>query len=100
MKGNDSYCILLTFCFFLELNRYYNSDLDYELDLTMMTHSICGLVNSTANAIYKEASNTTSSSSISADCTLISNLLECLTSNFSCPFMQNYFNGIRNPHSL
>ncbi|KAG0742219.1 hypothetical protein G6F57_010744 [Rhizopus arrhizus] len=75
-----------------QFGKYYNSDLDYELDLTMMTHSICGLVNSTANAIYKEASNTTSSSSISADCTLISNLLECLTSNFSCPFMQNYFN--------
>lgn len=74
------------------LYSYYNSDLDYQIDLKTMTDSICNLVNSTANAIYNEASGT-NGSSISANCTLVSNLLDCLVSNFSCPFMQNYFNG-------
>ncbi|CEI91268.1 hypothetical protein RMCBS344292_05565 [Rhizopus microsporus] len=76
-----------------KLGNYYNSDLDYQVDLDKVTSSICGLVNSTANAIYNEASNRNSNSSlISANCTLVHSLLDCLVSNFSCPLMQNYFN--------
>ena len=75
------------------LGNYYNSDMDDALDITKATKSICGLVNSTANAIYNQASNGNLTNQITANCTLISSMLECLISNFSCPFMQNYFNG-------
>lgn len=75
------------------LGSYYNSDMDDALDITKATDSICGLVNSTANAIYNQASNGNLTNQITANCTLISSMLECLISNFSCPFMQNYFNG-------
>lgn len=74
---------------------YYNSDMDSRLDLDQMTNSICGLVNSTANAIYNQASNENGTNLVSANCTLISSLLECLISNFTCPFMKDYFNGKR-----
>lgn len=68
--------------------------MDYMLDMIQMTNSICGLANSTANVIYNQASNSANSTNlISANCTLVSFLLDCLVSNFSCAFMQNYFNG-------
>ncbi|KAK4512992.1 uncharacterized protein ATC70_003703 [Mucor velutinosus] len=75
-----------------QLGSYYNSDMDDGLDISKATDSICGLVNSTANAIYNQASNGNLTSLITANCTLISSMLDCLISNFSCPFMQNYFN--------
>lgn len=67
--------------------------MDSRLDLEQMTNSICGLVNASANTIYNQASNQNGVDSISANCTLISSLLECLISNFTCPFMKDYFNG-------
>ncbi|RCI04076.1 hypothetical protein CU098_011379 [Rhizopus stolonifer] len=73
-----------------QLGSLYHSDLDDTLDIEQATHAICGLVNSTANVIYAEASNTTAT--LTADCTLISSILDCLISNFSCAFMQDYFN--------
>lgn len=76
------------------LGNYYNSDMDSRLDIPKATDAICGLVNSTANAIYNQASNGNLTNQITANCTLISSMLDCLISNFSCPFMQNYFNGI------
>lgn len=77
---------------FYFMYSYYNSDVDVNLDLIPMTNSICKLVNSTANAIYNHASNE-NGTFISANCTLVSSLLDCLISNFSCSFMQDYFNG-------
>ncbi|EPB83012.1 hypothetical protein HMPREF1544_10242 [Mucor circinelloides 1006PhL] len=74
------------------LGNYYNSDMDNRLDIPKATDAICGLVNSTANAIYNQASNGNLTNQITANCTLISSMLDCLISNFSCPFMQNYFN--------
>ncbi|GAA5797439.1 hypothetical protein HPULCUR_002823 [Helicostylum pulchrum] len=73
------------------LGNYYNSDVDINFDLVSMTDSVCELVNSTANAIYNHASNE-NGTFISANCTLVSSLLDCLISNFSCSFMQDYFN--------
>lgn len=67
--------------------------MDFKIDIAQMTSSICGLVNSTANAIYNQASNGNGTNVVSANCTLISSLLDCLISNFSCSFMQAYFNG-------
>ncbi|KAI8971483.1 Nicastrin-domain-containing protein [Mycotypha africana] len=79
-----------------ELGPFYSSDLDDTLDLDKATHSICSLVSTSANAIYNQATNGNSSNLLSANCTLISSLLDCLISNFSCPFMQDYLtvNGI------
>ncbi|KAI7901564.1 Nicastrin-domain-containing protein [Cokeromyces recurvatus] len=74
------------------LGSYYNSDMDSVLDLSFTTNYICNLVNSTANTIYRLASNSTVEAEISANCTLISSLLDCLTYNFSCPLMKEYFN--------
>lgn len=76
-----------------ELGPYYNSDMDFKVDIAQMTNSICNLVNSTANVIYNQASNGNGTQLISANCTLISSLLDCLVSNFSCSFMQTYFNA-------
>lgn len=67
--------------------------MDFKVDIAQMTNSICNLVNSTANVIYNQASNGNGTQLISANCTLISSLLDCLVSNFSCSFMQTYFNG-------
>lgn len=53
----------------------------------------------TAQTIYQQASsNNSTSTSISANCTLVHELLDCLVSNFSCSYMQNYFNGKRMNH--
>lgn len=76
-----------------QLGNYYNSDMDDGLDVPRATDAICGLVNATANAIYSQASNGNLTNPLSANCTLIASMLDCLISNFSCPFMQNYFNG-------
>ncbi|KAI8365653.1 Nicastrin-domain-containing protein [Choanephora cucurbitarum] len=84
-----------------ELGMLYNNDQDDFLDMDKATQSICQLVNTTAKAIYREASNSSTADAIRANCTLISSLLDCLVYNFSCPLMQNYFNvsGIsRIPH--
>ncbi|KAF1801387.1 Nicastrin-domain-containing protein [Mucor lusitanicus] len=75
-----------------QLGNYYNSDMDDGLDVPRATDAICGLVNATANAIYSQASNGNLTNPLSANCTLIASMLDCLISNFSCPFMQNYFN--------
>lgn len=72
---------------------YYNSDIDDGINLDLAAESICGLVNSTANAIYNQASGNSTHQPISANCTLVASMLDCLIYNFSCPFMQNYFNG-------
>lgn len=77
----------------MKIYRYYNSDMDFKVDIAQMTNSICNVANSTANAIYNQASNGNGTQLVSANCTLISSLLDCLVSNFSCSFMQTYFNG-------
>ncbi|CAO3587677.1 unnamed protein product [Absidia cylindrospora] len=75
--------------------------MDYQLDLNQLTQKLCGLANTTAQTVYQQAqapssSNSTSppptTTSVFANCTLVHELLDCLVSNFSCGYMQNYFN--------
>ncbi|SAM09515.1 hypothetical protein [Absidia glauca] len=77
-----------------EMDSSYNSDLDNQVDLGQLTRKLCGLANVTAQAVYQQASssNNTSPTSTSANCTLVHELLDCLVFNFSCSYMQNYFN--------
>ncbi|ORY89548.1 Nicastrin-domain-containing protein [Syncephalastrum racemosum] len=76
-----------------EMGSFYNSDLDDDnTDLNVVAQSICGLVNTTARGVYVQAGGTAQDASgIAADCELVSSLLNCLASNFSCSFMQAYF---------
>ncbi|KAI8136925.1 Nicastrin-domain-containing protein [Fennellomyces sp. T-0311] len=77
--------------FHKELGSLYNSDLDDTPKVDL--HSMCHLVNTTARAVYLQAKgNTTVADQITANCTLVESLMDCLVSNFSCSFMQSYFN--------
>ncbi|KAI8096192.1 Nicastrin-domain-containing protein [Halteromyces radiatus] len=76
-----------------QMNGYYNSDMDDDLDLNLMTQKLCTLANITAQTVYQQALTSSNNSNIiSANCSLVYELLDCLTFNFSCPYMQNYFN--------
>ncbi|OAD77687.1 hypothetical protein PHYBLDRAFT_164583 [Phycomyces blakesleeanus NRRL 1555(-)] len=79
-----------------ELGSYYNSDMDDKVDLDLMSQSICGLADATAKTVFLKAQEGASTiipaETITANCTLVSSLLDCLASNFSCPMMKNYFN--------
>ncbi|KAF7729030.1 hypothetical protein EC973_005061 [Apophysomyces ossiformis] len=78
-----------------ELGSYYNNDLDDTYDADATARYICDLATNTARAIYNQAKDDLSNAtadSISANCTLVATLMDCLVSNFSCPFMHNYFN--------
>ncbi|KAI9308939.1 hypothetical protein BJ944DRAFT_236529 [Cunninghamella echinulata] len=73
--------------------RYYNSDLDDQMDIDQLSQKLCGLASITAQTVYQQAQATNSSSEIlNANCTLVHELLDCLVYNYSCPYMQNYFN--------
>ena len=70
----------------------YNSDIDDMAAVDLQ--SICHLATTTAKAIYLQAQgNTSVADQISANCTLVESLMDCLVSNFSCSLMQSYFNG-------
>ncbi|KAI8391220.1 Nicastrin-domain-containing protein [Radiomyces spectabilis] len=76
-----------------EFGRYYHSDMDYLLNLEPMTQSICKLVNATARTTFIQAQGSSDGADlINANCTVVQSLLDCLSTNFSCPFMQDYFN--------
>ncbi|KAI8332555.1 Nicastrin-domain-containing protein [Chlamydoabsidia padenii] len=79
-----------------KMDSSYNSDLDNQVDLEQLSQKLCGLVNTTAQTVYQQAQttsiNTTSSPLVTANCTLVHELLDCLIYNFSCNYMQNYFN--------
>ena len=71
----------------------YNSDLDDTLKGLDLS-SICQLATTTAKTTYLQAQgNTSVADQITANCTLVESLMDCLVSNFSCSFMQSYFNG-------
>ncbi|KAI9264906.1 Nicastrin-domain-containing protein [Phascolomyces articulosus] len=75
-----------------ELGSLYNSDLDDDIEGVDLS-SMCQLATSTAKTAYLQAQgNTSVADQIAANCTLVSSLMDCLVSNFSCSFMQNYFN--------
>ncbi|KAG2226839.1 hypothetical protein INT45_005804 [Circinella minor] len=75
-----------------ELGSLYNSDLDDTLKGLDLS-SICQLATTTAKTTYLQAQgNTSVAEQITANCTLVESLMDCLVSNFSCSFMQNYFN--------
>ncbi|KAI9484451.1 Nicastrin-domain-containing protein [Zychaea mexicana] len=75
-----------------ELGSLYNSDLDDDTE-TVNLASICQLATTTARTVYLQAQgNTSIANQITANCTLVESLMDCLVSNFSCPLMQNYFN--------
>ncbi|KAI7852402.1 Nicastrin-domain-containing protein [Circinella umbellata] len=75
-----------------ELGSLYNSDLDDTLKGLDLS-SICQLATTTAKTTYLQAQgNTSVADQITANCTLVESLMDCLVSNFSCSFMQSYFN--------
>lgn len=67
------------------------------MDINKLTQNLCGLASVTAQTVYQQAqttnNNTTSPVGVNANCTLVNTLLDCLVYNYSCSFMQNYFNG-------
>jgi hypothetical protein len=78
------------------LDSYYHSDYDDTIDLASSSSAICSLASSAAQSIWLSAqglSNATVPSQVTADCTLISSLLDCLTHNYSCSLIQQYYGG-------
>lgn len=78
------------------LDSYYHSDYDDTVDLASSSSAICSLASSAAQSIWLSAqgfSNATVPSQVTADCTLISSLLDCLTHNYSCSLIQQYYGG-------
>ncbi|KAI9008995.1 hypothetical protein CLU79DRAFT_495930 [Phycomyces nitens] len=70
--------------------------MDDRVDLNLMAQSICGLADATAKTVFSQAQEGAPTiipaDSITANCTLVSALLDCLAMNFSCPMMKDYFN--------
>jgi hypothetical protein len=76
-----------------KLIRFYNSEFDQKKDWTPQHISLlCGLATSLSRSIYQLASGSPSPSTIEADCTLVNELLDCATRNFSCSIMFRLYN--------
>ncbi|KAJ3324440.1 hypothetical protein HDV06_006851 [Boothiomyces sp. JEL0866] len=78
-------------------SQYSNPFFESELDLPNwndkhITH-LCQLVNVTASKIYSLASGTSAPPQVVANCTLIYQMLDCVTRNYSCPLMQSVYNS-------
>lgn len=83
-------------------NQYYNSEFDDGVAWNSQHITLlCGLANKTANSLYKLAGDQeTSSTQISANCSLLNEYLDCLTRNTSCQIMQQFLpNSSFNPIS-
>ncbi|KAJ2959748.1 hypothetical protein NQZ79_g4838 [Umbelopsis isabellina] len=76
------------------LNSYYHGDFDDTMDLTSASSAICNVASSTARSLWLAAqgiSNGTAPPAVTADCNLVTSLLSCLTYNYSCPLIQQYY---------
>jgi nicastrin len=74
-------------------NPFFNSEFDRKQDWTSQHVSLlCGLATSMSRSLYRTASGTEAPSSIAANCTLVNELFDCMTRNFSCPIMFSIFN--------
>ncbi|KAI8929923.1 Nicastrin-domain-containing protein [Entophlyctis helioformis] len=71
-------------------NRFHNSEFDDGSQWnTNNVASLCGVVNSTARNIHLLAGGSAAeSASISVNCTLVGELLDCFTRNISCSYLQ------------
>ncbi|KAM3580291.1 hypothetical protein VKS41_007527 [Umbelopsis sp. WA50703] len=78
------------------LNAYYHGDFDDTIDLTSASSAICNVATSTARSLWLDAqgiNNGTVPPEVTADCNLVTSLLDCLTYNYSCPLIQQYYTG-------
>ncbi|KAJ3276233.1 hypothetical protein HDV01_005681 [Terramyces sp. JEL0728] len=74
-------------------NPYFESELDLPTwNDNHITH-LCQFVNVTASKIYTLASGNPAPPQIAANCTLIHQMLDCATRNFSCSLMQTVYNS-------
>ncbi|CAG8542609.1 17835_t:CDS:10, partial [Funneliformis caledonium] len=76
----------------------YNSEYDdiNVLDVQSITTSICSISNVISHAIWLHAQDLLSSANvnvpIAVNCTLVGELLNCLTVNYSCPLLNSFYN--------
>ncbi|CDH57981.1 nicastrin [Lichtheimia corymbifera JMRC:FSU:9682] len=89
-KKRDTRAVVIT-DYQKQLGSLYNSDVDDAAASNTSIQSICQLATATAKTIYADAQGN-NTDAVAANCTLVASLMDCLVSNFSCPFMQNYFN--------
>ncbi|KAI8074161.1 Nicastrin-domain-containing protein [Gongronella butleri] len=81
-----------------QMNSYYNSDIDDQMNNQALTTTICGLATASARTVYDNVfagapnGTATGGGNLTANCNLISELLDCLSANFSCAYMQQFFN--------
>ncbi|KAI9323739.1 Nicastrin-domain-containing protein [Dichotomocladium elegans] len=88
-KKRDIRAIVLT-DYQTNMGSLYNSDVDSANDMGKIVQSVCQLATVTARTVWFEAQGS-NMDQITANCTLIASLMDCLVSNFSCSFMQSYF---------
>nr|CAG8617409.1 7386_t:CDS:10 [Entrophospora candida] len=84
-------------------SNYYNSEFDdVNNDFVSISNSICTISNATAQAVWLHAQGLLlddtklSSVPISVNCSMIDELLDCLTFNYSCPLTNRLFNSKKN----
>ncbi|GAB5589833.1 hypothetical protein Unana1_04733 [Umbelopsis nana] len=80
------------------LDAFYHSDFDDTVDLASSSSAICSVASSAARSIWLSAqglTNGTVPSQVTADCGLVLSLLDCLTHNYSCSLIQQYY-GVNN----
>ncbi|RUP50823.1 hypothetical protein BC936DRAFT_137615 [Jimgerdemannia flammicorona] len=77
-----------------DFQKQLGNDLDDAFDPTAATAAICAAANATARAVWLQAQGLTSVSpvSVGANCTLVGMLLGCLTTNYSCPYVTQFYN--------
>ncbi|KAL1917773.1 uncharacterized protein VTP21DRAFT_3607 [Calcarisporiella thermophila] len=75
------------------LNKFYSSELDDYLDQDKTASAMCSLATTVARGVWTHAQGAQSSlAQISANCTLVTELLGCLTTNFSCSYFGQFYN--------
>ncbi|KAI9289178.1 Nicastrin-domain-containing protein [Umbelopsis sp. AD052] len=98
LKKKRSIASIVLSDFQTSLDGYYHSDYDDMLDLATASSAICSLASSAARSIWLSAqglNNGTVPAQVTADCNLVTSLLDCLTQNYSCSLIQQYY-GVNN----
>ncbi|KAI8582078.1 hypothetical protein K450DRAFT_228897 [Umbelopsis ramanniana AG] len=98
LKKKRSIASIVLSDFHTSLDGYYHSDYDDTLDLATASSAICSLASSAARSIWLSAqglNNGTVPSQVTADCNLVASLLDCMTQNYSCSLIQQYY-GVNN----
>ncbi|OZJ03933.1 hypothetical protein BZG36_03611 [Bifiguratus adelaidae] len=79
-----------------QMTSYQGSDFDDAFDMTTATSAICAIANTTARSVWLQAQGLPSNASvppqIAANCNLVSTLLDCLTTNYSCSYTNQFLN--------